>query len=123
MEPWLCVPLSHRWLDRNWKRAISGCWRTTSRVANRVGTSTPLRLWAISETDMVMPSWTVWMGSGGRGRRADGCRQRGEVVRLTLEGLAQLLLQLHEAVRPRKGRERLRQLVRLPQAGVTAAPV
>ena len=43
----LWVPLTQRLMARNWKSAIS-CWPlTTSRVANRVAVSTPLRAgWA-----------------------------------------------------------------------------
>src|SRR6478609_10194548 len=38
----LWVPLIHSLRARNWNCAISGCALTASRVANRVGTSTPL---------------------------------------------------------------------------------
>src|SRR6478752_6903172 len=38
----LWVPLIHSLRARNWNCPISGCALTASRVANRVGTSTPL---------------------------------------------------------------------------------
>ena len=38
----LWVPLIHSLRARNWNCAISGCALTASRVANSVGTSTPL---------------------------------------------------------------------------------
>jgi hypothetical protein len=39
----LWVPPTHSFLARNWNWAICGASFTASRVANSVGTSTPLR--------------------------------------------------------------------------------
>src|SRR4051794_23362800 len=44
MVPWLCVPLIHLLLARNWNLAISLLPLTASRVANNVAVSTPLRM-------------------------------------------------------------------------------
>src|SRR5262245_6939937 len=43
MVDWLCVPLTHRLVARNWNLAMSGLPLTASRVAKSVAVSTPLR--------------------------------------------------------------------------------
>src|SRR5215217_8968818 len=44
MVDWLCVPLTHLLVARNWNLAISLLPLTASRVANKVAVSTPLRI-------------------------------------------------------------------------------
>jgi hypothetical protein len=59
----LCVPLTHRLRARNWKAAISGVPLTASSVANRVGTSTPLR----ASRGVVVLVMSCSSGSSGAG--------------------------------------------------------
>src|SRR5262245_39549972 len=53
MVDWLCVPLTHLLVARNWNLAMSGLPLTASRVAKRVAVSTPLRT-GFSVTVMVV---------------------------------------------------------------------
>src|SRR3954447_3052283 len=60
---WLWVPLSQRFVARNWNLARSASARTASRVANRVAVSTPLRV-ALS---MLVMGLSPRCGSAGGG--------------------------------------------------------
>src|SRR6476659_2947063 len=69
---WLWVPLTHLFVARNWKSAISWFARTASMVAKRVAVSTPLRI-GFSVTVMVLSWCGVWWWVFGWARgRADG---------------------------------------------------
>src|SRR3954447_13406792 len=95
----LCVPLTHRFVARNWNSAIAGLPFTASSVANRVGTSTPL----IGAGAVVVIAWC------SSSRRAAGCRsdvenRRGSVFR-TPSGLLPRHAP-HRKVSPSAGEER-----------------
>src|SRR3712207_1924326 len=64
----LCVPLIHWLLARNWNLAASGWALTASRVANSVGTSTPLRGWRFSAVMVVIAVLLVMSPRPGRPR-------------------------------------------------------
>src|SRR5436190_6402569 len=123
MAPRFWVPLTHAWLERNWKRASSGWSRTAPMVANRVSTSTPLRRWVgFSVTDMWVPlEW--WCDGSGDGRGAQGCGLGGEVDRLALEGIGELDLQLDEPLGAGKGGQCPGEGEGLAQCEVTAGLV
>src|SRR6187200_2221951 len=123
MAPRFWVPLTHSWLERNWKRASSGWSRTAPMVANRVSTSTPLRRWVgFSVTDIVVPLGWVLVESGC-GRGAQGCGLGGELDRLALEGVGELDLQLDEALGAGKGGQCPGETEGLAQGEVTAGLV
>src|SRR6478609_347676 len=65
---WLWVPLTHLFVARNWKSAISWFARTASMVAKRVAVSTPLRIGF--SVAVIVSTWLV--GGGGARGRADG---------------------------------------------------
>src|SRR6476646_5864726 len=76
---WLWVPLTHLFVARNWKSAISWFARTASMVAKRVAVSTPLRI-GFSVTVMVSSWW--WVGAAARRwDRRGGLGVRGPAAR------------------------------------------
>src|SRR6476646_8721764 len=104
----LWVPLSHWLLARNWNCAASGAALTASRVANRVVVSTPLRVDSLTVAVMVVLRCVgtaqeaqvcgvhqVWCSQSVTGLPNAWNGSGGQLRGLGVEGLAELLLQLH----------------------------